>query len=74
MIQAVNPPAGAAGFNVYVSLTPSGLALQNSSPVPVGGSFTLNQSGPVRVESHPERGQVPDSYAPQAHVHQRFAE
>ncbi len=61
VIQAVNPPAGATGFNVYASLAPTGLALQNSSPVVVGGSFTLNESGPVSGMA-PGNGQVPDSY------------
>jgi hypothetical protein len=61
VIEAVNPPAGATGFNVYAGLTPTGLALQNSSPVPVGGSFTLNETGPVSGNA-PGSGQVPDSY------------
>jgi hypothetical protein len=61
VIEAVNPPAGAAGFNVYAGLTPTGLALQNSSPVAVGGSFTLNETGPVSGNA-PGSGQVPDSY------------
>ncbi len=61
VIQAVNPPAGATGFNVYASLAPTTLALQNSSPVAVGGPFTLNESGPVTGIA-PGTGQVPDSY------------
>lgn len=61
VIQAVNPPPGAAGFNVYASLTPEGLALQNSTPVAVGGSFTLSQTGPVSGNA-PGNGQVPDLY------------
>ena len=61
VIQAVDPPVGAVGFNVYASLTPTTLALQNSSPVAVGGSFTLNQSGPVSGPA-PGNGQAPDSY------------
>jgi hypothetical protein len=61
VIQAINPPLGAAGFNVYVSLTNANLALQNSSPLPVGGSLTLNQTGPIAGRA-PENGQVPDLY------------
>ena len=61
VIQAVNPPAGATGFNLYASLALTGLALQNISPLAVGGSFTLNQSGPVTGIA-PGTGQVPDSY------------
>jgi hypothetical protein len=61
VIQAVNPPPGAVGFNVYVSLTAVGLQLQNSSPVAVGGSLTLNQTGPLTGRA-PGDGQVPDLY------------
>lgn len=61
VIQAVNPPAGATGFNVYVSLTDSGLQLQNSFPVVVGGFFTLNETGPVTGRAS-GNGQAPDLY------------
>jgi len=61
VIQAVNPPAGATGFNVYVSLTPANLMLQNSVPVPVGGSFSLNETGPLEGRA-PGDGQAPDVY------------
>jgi hypothetical protein len=61
VIQALNPPPVAAGFNVYVSLSPEGLMLQNSTPVAVGGSFTLNATGPVSGTA-PGMGQVPDLY------------
>ena len=61
VIQAVNPPAGAVGFNVYVSLTNAGLQLQNASPVAVGGFFTLNEAGPVSGAA-PGNGQTPDLY------------
>jgi hypothetical protein len=61
VIQAVNPPAGATGFNVYAGLAPTGLALQNSSSVAVGGSFTLTEAGPISGNA-PGSGQVPDSY------------
>jgi len=61
VIQAVNPPAGVIGFNVYAGLTPTGLALQNSSPLAAGESFTLNATGPVSGRA-PGSGQVADSY------------
>ena len=61
VIQAVNPPSSATGFNVYVSLTPDDLMLQNASPIAVGGSLTLNETGPVDGRE-PGNGQVPDLY------------
>jgi hypothetical protein len=61
VIQAVNPPQGATGFNVYVSLTDVNLQLQNSSPVAVSGSFVVNETGPVSGRA-PGDGQTPDLY------------
>jgi len=37
------------------------LALQNSTPVAVGGSYTLSETGPVSGNA-PGNGQVPDFY------------
>lgn len=61
LIQAVNPPSVATGFNVYVSLTQDNLMLQNSTPVPVGGFFSVNETGPVTGRA-PGTGQAPDLY------------
>jgi len=65
VVTAVNPPAAATGFNVYMGLTAETLMLQNSTPVAVGGSFTLSTSGLTTglvTGSRPGRGQVPDVY------------
>jgi hypothetical protein len=61
VVQAVNPPSVAAGFNVYLGLTPKALALQTPTPVPVGGSFTVPDSGLV-AGAAPGNGQTPDVY------------
>ena len=44
-VMAVNPPAAATGFNVYMGLSPETVTLQNATPVAVGGHFTLPTSG-----------------------------
>jgi hypothetical protein len=61
VVTAVNPPAAATGFNVYIGLAPNTVMLQNSMPVALGGSFTLPSSGLV-AGSPPGCGQVPDVY------------
>jgi len=59
--QLINPPAVATGFNVYLGLTPDALALQNSTPVPVGQSFTLPSTG-LATGAAPGDGQAADTY------------
>lgn len=61
VVQMTDPPAAATGFNVYLGLTPDGLALQSTTPVPTGQSFTLAGPGlaPGRT---PGDGQTPDIY------------
>lgn len=61
VVKAVNPPAVATGFNVYIGLSADTLALQNATPVPVGGSFTLPATGLVTGRA-PGTGQVADVY------------
>jgi hypothetical protein len=45
VVQAVNPPAVAAGFNVYIGTCANGTTLQNSAPVPVGETYTMPDAG-----------------------------
>jgi hypothetical protein len=59
--QAVQPPAIAAGWNVYIGLTDSTLTLQNSTPLPLGLSFTMPPAGLVNARP-PGDGQMPDVY------------
>jgi len=59
--QAVQPPAIATGWNVYIGLTDSTVTLQNSTPIPVGQTFTLPSSGLVNGQP-PGNGQMPDVY------------
>jgi hypothetical protein len=61
VVTAVNAPANATGFNVYMGLTPETLAKQNASPVAVGGSFTLAPGGLI-AGAAPGDGQVPDLF------------
>jgi hypothetical protein len=61
VVTAVNAPANATGFNVYMGSTPEGLAKQNASPVTVGGSFTLAAGGLI-TGAAPGDGQVPDLF------------
>ncbi|HEV8147026.1 MAG TPA: hypothetical protein VGP79_11620 [Bryobacteraceae bacterium] len=61
VIQAVNPPANATGWNVFVGLSSTTLTQQNSVPLSVGGSFTLSDAG-VAAGRAPGDGQRPDVY------------
>ncbi len=58
-VGATNPPAGAAGFNVYVGLASTDVSLQ--STIPVGQSFTLPPTGLV-TGNPPGSGQAADVY------------
>ncbi len=62
VVQAIDPPPNAVGYNVYIGTSPDSLALQNGSTiVPAGGSFTVPDSGLVSGRA-PGNGQQPDSY------------
>ena len=60
-VTAVNPPAVASGFNVYLGPAPGCGKLQNSTPVAVGASFTLPITGLANGPSA-GNGQTPDTY------------
>jgi hypothetical protein len=60
-VQLKNPPATAVGWNVYLGLNPKPLALQNSTPIAVGGMFTIAASGLV-AGNPPGDGQAPDFF------------
>jgi hypothetical protein len=61
VVQGVNPPAAATGFNVYLGLSSTPLALQNTSPAAVGTGFELPATGLVAGPA-PGNGQTPDLY------------
>jgi hypothetical protein len=61
VVGATNPPAGAAGWNVYIGLTDSTLALQNNAPLAIGQNFSLPSTGLVTGRA-PGDGQSPDIY------------
>lgn len=52
-------PLAAVGWNVYASTSQQGLALQNSSPAPVGSPWHMSNSG-LTVGAAPRNGQIPD--------------
>jgi hypothetical protein len=60
-VAAVNAPAIAAGWNVYLGLAISTLTLQNSAPLAIGETFTLADSGLVSGLS-PGDGQTADMF------------
>jgi hypothetical protein len=61
MVQPVGPPPNATAFNIYIGATADALALQNGSPIPVGQSFTMPDSGLV-AGAAPGTGQAPDTF------------
>jgi hypothetical protein len=61
VVQMTGPPAAATGFNIYLGLTPDGLALQNPTPVPLGQSFALAGTG-LTAGVAPGDGQAADTY------------
>ena len=62
--------ANATGWNVYVGLTPTGLTLQNSSPVPLQANWLLPNSGVMQGNPLPS-GQTPDWYVVEDRLLQR---
>ncbi len=61
VVQVVNPPAGATGWNVFIGLTDTTLALQNSAPIGLTQAFVMPQAGLVTWRA-PGDGQTPDTY------------
>jgi hypothetical protein len=61
VVQPVNPPAVATGFNVYIGVTENALARQNASPVAVGDAFTM-PSGGLIAGAAPGTGQAADIF------------
>lgn len=64
-VKAVDPPAGALGWNVYASYTGSGLSLQNDSPVRPYEMWIEPTSG-ARKGKPVGRGQEPEAYLRQS--------
>lgn len=60
-VTPVNPPGVATGFNVYIGLTSDSAALQTSTPVGIGQSFTLPGTS-LAAGRAPGMGQAPDIY------------
>jgi hypothetical protein len=64
-VTALNPPAHAAGFNVYAGTSVTGLVAQNNVPLPLGSSFTYTPDFATQGRA-PGNGQVPDYVRPLA--------
>jgi hypothetical protein len=60
VVEPLNPPQVATGFNVYIGATATTLALQNSPAIAIGNSFTL--AGALAAGAAPGTGQTPDIY------------
>lgn len=56
-------PPTAAGWNVYLSSSETGPALQNSAPLAIGGNWSLPSVGVISGPP-PTAGQSPDHYVP----------
>jgi hypothetical protein len=70
VVTAVNPPANATGFHVYLGVSEETLARQTGNPVAVGQAFTLAGGGLVAGIA-PGDGQVPDMYVAGTRVMRR---
>jgi hypothetical protein len=60
-VRAVNAPAGAVGFHVYLGLAPESLTRQTDQAVAAGQWFTLPGTGLVAGVA-PGEGQAPDQF------------
>ncbi len=61
VVTAVQPPAGALAYDVYVGLSEFDMALQNNIPVSSDASWTMTPGGLVEGDP-PGAGQTPDRY------------
>ena len=54
VVTAVNPPAVATGFNVYMGLSAETVTLQNATPIPVGEELhaSLDRAGDGSVSGN----------------------
>jgi len=69
VVTPVNSPANAASWNAYAGTSPERIGLQNSAPMGISSSWTMNvglQQGPP-----PGQGQVPTWFLVDHHVIQR---
>jgi hypothetical protein len=61
LVSPTSAPANAAGWNVYVGLTPEAASLQNDLAIAVGNDWQLPASGLV-LGRKPSLGQAPDIF------------
>ncbi len=60
-VTAIEPPAGATGWNVYAGYEQDALTLQNAIPLGIGASWTPPPTG-LQAGSPMGNGQPPDGY------------
>jgi len=65
-VSPLNPPANAAGWNLYAGAGANNLALQNALPISIGRSWTLG--GVLASGTAPSEGQAPERFL----VHDRL--
>jgi len=63
-VQALNPPANAVAWNVYVGVTPDTLYLQNASPLNPASSWIAPNAGLIATGPQPGDGQPPALVSP----------
>ena len=69
-VTAINPPASAIAWNIYVGTSIDSVTLQNSAPIQVGETWILPPSGLISG-SAVGTGQSPDSFRPAPRYLQR---
>jgi hypothetical protein len=69
VVAAVKPPVNASGWNVYVGESPTALALQSSTPVGIGSTWSM--TGALNAGAQPGDGQQPNWYLVDHHTIER---
>ena len=69
-VRPASAPSNAAGWNVYAGVSPTGLVLQNTSPVALDGTWT-QQTALVMVGTAASAGQAPNYMRPAPQILQR---
>ena len=70
VISTETPPAGVVGYNVFVGLTETSLAKQNTAPIATGDSYSTT-AGDLLGGASPGTGQEPDFYVTGARLLRR---
>jgi hypothetical protein len=66
-VEAVQPPAGITGWNLYVGVLPDDVELQNDRPLAPGSIWTMPETGPRRGRP-PGTGQTASEFLRVRHI------